>query len=784
MSQALDHPLLDIFTNMASESSANPGNPKPFDSERESASLRVASLQSLNRALSMVTTGGSHNVEHMGISRAMPSLGDNFEDALVYLRSEIIGRNRILTCPFGPRLKVYMDYTASGQGLRFVNDYMTWIRGNFANTHTEDSATGLFMTRALDAARNSIESSVNAQDKFVAICTGTGCSGALLRLQQILGVYIPPSSWKFFGRILEKGSHTAHQERVSLKIVPNCNVVDHRSIAGEIPEWLEAREAVKKKLRDRGELPLVVVGGYEHHSNEISWREGLCDVVRIPLTKTFQLDLKALEKILREHRNGSPSRRIIASISACSNVTGMRTDIPAVSRLLRRFSALYFVDYAASGPYEHIDCNPEGREDLFDGFVLSPHKFLGGEGSCGLLMLRKSVYDSRLPPSFAGGGTVKFVGQHLHSYHDDIIEREDAGTPGALQIYQCAMAFAVKDALGAHNIEEREQHLLADFFSWLKETHPDNVFILGNKDPTLRHSIVSFNVTGPEPLHPRFVTVLLSDLFGLQTRAGCSCAGPQGMDLFGVSALHERVWASYVVGEQRGRVNELEDIGLYSIKPGWCRINLHYTMDDDELWYLKEALSFIVRSGSRFLPLYSFDAITGRWAFDPPKQHEILLSSFSGDEHPMHCFGLKTAMERSSGHTLRNAADRRSMLEWQLRAAEALLIKLPSKPKLAPPPPPFPDMGLPSQGPQPFFVVAEGQVRSMEELGRRMALHSEQILKADIIRPKLSRVVKNSHSTSWAHRLNRKLAACAGGSKQAMVREQAPSLTPGYIVWV
>jgi selenocysteine lyase/cysteine desulfurase len=303
----------------------------------------------------------------------------------------------------------------------------------------------------------------------------------------------------------------------------------------------------------------------------------------------------------------------------------MRTNIPVVSRLVRRFNALYFVDFAASGPYQDIDCNPPGQENLFDGFVLSPHKFLGGEGSCGLLMLRKSVYDLRLPPTFAGGGTVKFVGQHLHSYHDDIMEREDAGTPGALQIYQCSMAFAVKDSLGPKNIEERELDLLTDFFEWLKDTHRKNVFILGNRDPARRVAIISFNVIGPQPLHPRFVTVLLSDLFGIQSRAGCSCAGPHGVDLFGASAKHERAWASYVVGEQRGRIEEVDDIGLYSIKPGWCRINLHYTLDGDDIWYLKQALSFVVENGARFLPLYSWDAITGCWAFNPPNSFQKFL---------------------------------------------------------------------------------------------------------------------------------------------------------------
>lgn len=251
------------------------------------------------------------------------------------------------------------------------------------------------------------------------------------------------------------------------------------------------------------------------------------------------------------------------------------------------------------------------------------------------------------------------------------------------------------------------------------------------------------------------------------------------MDLFGASAKHERAWASYVVGEQRGRIEEVDDIGLYSIKPGWCRINLHYTLDGDDIWYLKQALSFVVENGARFLPLYSWDAITGCWAFNPPNSfHEVFASS--GDDEYVHKFGLQTAMEGGTGRILTDASQRRPMFEWQLRKAEDLLPKLPPIKKLAPPPAPFPDMRMPSQGPQPFFVVAEEQVQSMEDLKRCMALHAEHLKGTLTIQPKLSPVAKapqSAQSVSLMQRLGRGIG-CGSASATKSSASVEPRSNP------
>jgi len=288
------------------------------------------------------------------------------------------------------------------------------------------------------------------------------------------------------------------------------------------------------------------------------------------------------------------------------------------------------------------------------------------------------------------------------------VERENAGTPGALQIYQCAMAFAVKAALGVENIQAREHELLADFLAWVYETHCKEVFVLGNQDASLRHAIVSFNIVGPQPLHPRFVTVLLSDLFGIQTRAGCSCAGPHGLDLLGISE------------NEATRLFEISNkTGLTSWKPGWCRLNLHYTMDADELWYVKKALSFIVKHGSKFLSVYSFDLTTGAWCY---KQQDSIDKGLSPAQIQMspHKFGLETALQGGGiSRSLVKASERRGLFEAQLRSSERLLETLPQCiPSL--PPAPFPDLRFANQGPQTFFMVALEQCEGLHELQKCM----------------------------------------------------------------
>uniref|UniRef100_A0A7S1EZK1 Aminotransferase class V domain-containing protein n=1 Tax=Noctiluca scintillans TaxID=2966 RepID=A0A7S1EZK1_NOCSC len=649
-------------------------------------------------------------------------LGGDFEQAVDFLRNEIVGRNRLIQGPFGPMVKVYADYTASGQALRFLGEYTQWIRQMMANSHTQDSATGLFMNECLDDAILSIKTSVNAKDNFVVLCCGTGSTGAMQKLQQILGIYQPPAAWESLGMLVDP---TGDWRGATVK----NSIFDKSASPDHGPRWVRAREVVKSKLRQSESLPLVIVGPFEHHSNELSWREGLCDCERLPSSASFETDLDALELLLHRHQSASPKRIIIGSISDCSNVTGMRNDLRAISRLFRRFGALLFVDFAASGPYTEINCNPADGELLFDACFVSPHKFLGGDASCGLLVLRRTLYDTSLPPTFAGGGTVKFVTQQRHSYSDEVVERESAGTPGLLQIMQCALALEVKEALGPARIEEKEASLLKDFFMWLKATWPEEIVVLGNPDPTKRHPIISFNVVRPHPLSARFVTCLLSDLFGIQTRAGCSCAGPHGQDLYGLSNETVEQLMSYVAKD-----GEEADPDLVSVKPAWVRFNLHFTHDSVEIEYIKRALSFVVRHGYRFLSLYMFDMCTGAWIFTLPTWcHEHLLKDEVQDQpaspresvnrwREQHTFGVHAALRGMQSRNLSSESSRRARLEEQLLSAERCLTLLPTIDPV-PPPEPFPQYHLPSLGLRPPFVVAPGMVCNQE--GWVTATHSE-----------------------------------------------------------
>jgi len=295
----------------------------------------------------------------------------------------------------------------------------------------------------------------------------------------------------------------------------------------------------------------------------------------------------------------------IGSFSAASNVTGMRTPVHLIAAMLHRYGAIACFDYAASAPYVEIDMNPpEGKhpgDASLDAVFISPHKFLGGPGASGVLVFNKRIYHTELPPSVSAGGTVDYVGPTSQDFIVDIEEREKAGTPGVLQILKAGLAFQIKDRIGVPAIEERERELLHKTFKrW--QSNP-NIEILGNPDADRRISIVSFNLKDRRGkyLHPKFVTSLLNDLFGIQSRAGCSCAGPYGHRLLDIDFEKSEQYRKWI------------QKGFCGIKPGWCRVSLHYTMDDIEADFILDAIEFVAEHGLHFLPLYDFDMHTGAW---------------------------------------------------------------------------------------------------------------------------------------------------------------------------
>ena len=479
---------------------------------------------------------------------------------LATLREQTLGVDAPVQTPFGERLLVYADYTASGRCLAFVEDYCRELATLYANSHTEDSLTGYATTHLLHDAEAAIKRALNAGPDGKVVTCGTGSTGAIHKLQEILGVAIPPATLQTL-----------------------------RTTLGD-----DGIEAV------RAEQPVVFVGPYEHHSNEVTWREGLATVVEVDLTPDGSLDLAHLERLLQDPQ--WEGRRLIGSFSAGSNVTGLKTPVHEIARLLHRHGACALFDYAAAAPYVPIDMNPAGDpEGALDAVFFSPHKFLGGPGSAGVLVFHERLYPADLAPSVGGGGTVIYVNADHHAFVHDVEAREKAGTPGILQTVRAALALEAKEALGMETIQTREDELLGRAFArW--GAHP-RIDILGPQEPERRIGIVSFNVHDAEgqALHPRFVTTLLNDLFGIQSRAGCSCAGPYAHRLLGISS------------EEALQLLALAEEGYHGVKPGWCRVGFHYTMDDAEADFVIDAVTFVAEHGHRFLPLYRFGVRSGTW---------------------------------------------------------------------------------------------------------------------------------------------------------------------------
>ncbi len=482
------------------------------------------------------------------------------------LRDEVIGMDAPIETPFGARTMSYCDYTASGRGLHFVERYLQGMLQHYANTHTEDDLSGRATSRLLHDAEGAIKRAVNAGPNGRLIACGTGATGAIDKLQQILGVAFTPATRSRFDE--------------------------------QLAQFLGVDRAREFRAFQEGRQPVVFVGPYEHHSNEISWRQGLATVVTVALGADGGMDLDHLAALLRapEHQN----RPRIGSFSAASNVTGMRTPVEEIAALLHRHSAIACFDFAASGPYAAIDMNRSGDEWI-DAIFLSPHKFIGGPGSSGVLVFNSRLYRQDLAPTVAGGGTVDYVSPTDQDFVTDIEVREKAGTPGILQTVRAALAFEIKQALTPAAIEARELALLTRAFERWRGI--PGLEILGNPDPARRVGIVAFNVRDPRGgvLHPRFVTLLLNDLFGIQSRAGCSCAGPYGHRLLSID------------GEISERYRAWVRKGYHGIKPGWCRVGFHFVMDDVDADYVIEAVEFVATAGYKFLPLYVFDPLTGQW---------------------------------------------------------------------------------------------------------------------------------------------------------------------------
>ncbi len=469
-------------------------------------------------------------------------------------RRDIVGVDQIFEGPHGPRPILYADWTASGRLFAPIERRMAEAIGPFVgNTHSESSATGTAMTLAYHEAQAIIKAHVGAGPEDVLITVGNGMTGGVNKFQRILGLKAP--------ELLRK----------HLDIQPD----------------------------DR---PVVFVTHLEHHSNQTSWYETIADVEVIPPDARGMVDLEAFAALLERYRGRALK---IGSFSACSNVTGLHTPYRALARLIHQAGGVAFVDFAANAPYDKIDMHPADDEHL-DAVFLSPHKYLGGPGSCGVLVFNRKLYRNTVPDD-AGGGTVAWTnpwGQY--AFLEDIEAREDAGTPGFLQTMRAALAMRVKDAMGVDAIQAREREIVPRAIRGLREV--PGLHLLANEQED-RQAIFSFYV---EDMHYNLMVRLLNDRFGVQARGGCSCAGTYGHYLLHVDPTRSK------------RITDKIDGGDLSDKPGWVRLSFHPTSPDDEIEACLEAVKEVVRHKEAWAADYTYDRHTNEY-------HHKAGDSFSHD---------------------------------------------------------------------------------------------------------------------------------------------------------
>ena len=472
-----------------------------------------------------------------------------FQEVAAQLRDAEVGRGTRIPTPFGSRLIHYADLTATGRHLDLVERFVDGIRPLYANTHTAVATTGRVMNALREEARALIARSVNAGPGDVVLFTGSGATAAVNKLVGLLGLRLPEP--------LER------EYRLSSQIPP------------------ERR-------------PVILVGPYEHHSNVLPWMESIADVQEVALDARGSIDLEDLRRRARAAR-GRPL--VAGALSAASNVDGLLTDVPAVARVLHEEGALAFLDYAAGGPYLPIDMHPADPAERLDAVFVSTHKFLGGPEGSGLLVAHRDLFRSRTPER-PGGGTVDYVSGCRHEQVDyvrKLSEREEGGTPSILGDIRAGIAFALKEHVGAGPIRDHDLALSRDALARLSR-HP-RIRLYGPLDAP-RLPILSFNVDG---LHHDLVSSLLDHLFGVQNRAGCSCAGPYGHRLLGIS------------GQRSERYRRLIAEGIIGAKPGWVRVSLPWYASPQDVEFTLRAVEFVASRGEAFVPLYRLDWRDGVW---------------------------------------------------------------------------------------------------------------------------------------------------------------------------
>lgn len=469
-------------------------------------------------------------------------------------RNNIIGVDAVFDTPFGKQKVLYADWVASG---RLYKPIESAIQEKFApllgNTHSEASSTGAFMTRAYHEAQHIIKKHVNASEQDLLINAGSGMTGVANKLIRLLGL--------------------------------------------RIPEQLKDMIHLPDELR-----PVVFITHIEHHSNQTSWLETLCDTVILEPEPDGTVGTTDLIKKLEEYKS-RPLK--IGSFSACSNVTGIKTPYYELARVMHQHGGYCFVDFACSAPYVAIDMHPADPEQHLDAIFFSAHKFLGGPGSPGILIFNSNLYHNHIPDE-PGGGTVDWTNPWgKHKFVNNIEAREDGGTPPFLQTIKAALAIKLKEQMQPDLIQAREAELLKILFREI-ETIP-HVHILANNLRD-RLGVVSFYL---DNMHYNLAVKLLNDRFGIQTRGGCSCAGTYGHYLLHVDPNRSKAITN--------KINE----GDLSDKPGWVRVSIHPTMTEDEMHLIGEALRQIVANADEWSKDYLYIAAKNEFVHTSEKLQDI-----------------------------------------------------------------------------------------------------------------------------------------------------------------